>query len=434
MLEFLDSNKTQYADAIAAMIDRHDTAMRIDIKLFVFDRIIEIPPDALVGMTIRESYMTAHRASIHVELQLTPKQVILLYKTHQDLKANVSAWFADNTAKTRLFEHNYVVLLQDYRDVDKMLSRTDTLSLDNSEQAGLIDITLELIPEFLYHLKRSKINCILRNVTMYDTLMAICSMYGYEQVHIAPPDNTVVYTNMIIPALSSVDDVFDFLQSSPNYHGVYDAGMGYFCYSDTMYIYPRFANMDTQVAARFFNAGEYSYPDTTSTHHIHDMMLDIAITSKVMIKDMSTRLVENVATAFSITNSDRLLDGITYMEKGIPTLRHGIVEVLAVQDKRLAASVGAFNQSHVKTRNTSECRSRLYANFEYSAEFLWSDAVPYLLDPSMRIAYVVDSENGARASSGVVSTITYVFRRTTAVENDIFSCSAKVVLLLDKFN
>ena len=433
MLDFLNSNTMNFSSLVERLINRHDTSMVIELQLFVHDRVVAMEPDQLVSVVMTEDYTNSHRGSMTMEISLTPEQATLLYKSYKNLKAYVACRMAASGTSTPIFANTYAVLLKEFVDVEQLVSGNSAGVVDNADKAEKLTIALELIPDNLYLLKRKKLNCILHDVTMYDTLMAVATMFGYSEVNIAAPDNVTVYRNMIIPALSSIDDVFDFLQSSRNYHGVYSAGLGYFCYSKILYVYPRFASLHNSRRANFFNASASGHDNARSAHISDREQINIAITTKVEVTDNSMRAVENLATSYSIENPDNLIDAITDDDNGEVAIISDNIEVIGVQHESFGATTAAFNQTHLKTRNMLDKQSLLHSNITYNVVFEWNGAIPFILNPAMQATYLTDGDRGMTHTQGIISSVEYIFRRATTVDSrDLFVCSAQITLLFDK--
>lgn len=433
MLDFLNSNTMNFSSLVDRLINRYDTSMLIELQLFVHDRVVAMDPDQLVSIVMTEDYTNSHRGSMTMELSLTPEQATLLYKSYKNLKAYVACRMAASGTSTPVFANTYVVLFKEFVDVEQLVSGKSAGTVDNADKAEKLTVELELIPDRLYLLKRKKLNCILHNVTMYDTLMAVATMFDYSEVNIAAPDNDKVYRNMIIPALSSIDDVFDFLQSSPNYHGVYSSGLGYFCYAKTLYVYPRFASLSTSRRANFFNASASGHDNARSSHISDKEQINIAITSKVDVTDNTMRVVENLATSYSIENPDTLIDGITDDSNGEVAVIADNMEVIGVQHESFGATSAAFNQTHIKTRNMLDRQSLLHSNITYQVVFEWNGAIPFILNPAMQATYLTDGDTGMTHTQGIISSVEYIFRRTTTADTrDSFVCSSQITLLLNK--
>lgn len=426
------TNTQAFNTAVESIISASPGTLTIAAELFVGEEhVIDLDTMHISDLYIHQDMMTAYRDSIKLVVQLKPSDIISLMGVRQNLKIHLKVQRDMSGNKTTIINTYYRALIVGASDIDKIMSIPNTEKTDNPKMQH-VPVTFELLVDKLYEIKKNKFNFILHNVTMMDTLFTICSMLEYKQVYIETPDNTIEYKNMIIPPLSSIENIFDFLQSSPSYHGIYRSGIGYYIQEDFMFIYPLLEPNRKGMCARFFNMDENLSENTTGTFTITDSSIDIGITNKMQIVDKVQKSIENQATAYSILAKEKCLDQIIELQGESPIIRDDTLTTLSYMNKYIGPTKDVYHQQYDKTNNFFRCSAKLFSNFVYHLSFTWANSIPYILTPNMPVSVIRDTKLGPTQDKGIIGILTHHIHRSKGAALEEFICSTDVKLVMLK--
>lgn len=430
---------TSFLEKVENIASEQSSLYKCDLAItFADGTTVDIEPQHISRMMLRQDYLTSYRDTIKVELELTPAQIKLLSKYRQGLKANLKLSLLPTSSRgsnTTIFSNTYYMIIRNATDLDLLVGQQD---YGNPQDPGggdnYVTIPFELVSDRVYHMRKERFSCILNNVTMEETMMAIAQILRFKRVYIAPPDNTKRYTNMIIPALSSIEDVFNYLQDSNGYDGVYSTGINYYVQNDILYVYPKLSPLLSERTVNFYNVGNNAFPGASRYYSLSDTGIDIAIVNPIDVIDISQVAIENGGTWYNISKPRKGLEGITKVDvAGDVILQDNILETFSIESEELGVTSDAFSQMLHIGNNSFVASEELYTNGIATMRLVWQHACPYLLRPDLEYHFLSDSPNGVKDKRCIPHDAKYLFTQTKTGELITMSCTAEITLGINKF-
>jgi hypothetical protein len=419
-----------FTDRIQGIVNDRSNEYLLELTLsYTNGPTFTVNPEYIVGMQLIHDYTARYRENVFMSLSLPLKQAAVLSTHRQNLLAEVKMKLVKGSSSQSLFTTEYIVVVH---DTDDLSLRVNSKLDFEQEKETLIPIELNLIPAHDYHLRKKKFSTILHNATMLDALYAVAQIMEFNTVAIVPPHNTTRYRNLIIPALSSIADVFSYLQESNGYDGVYTSGIGYFIQNQVLYVYPKDQPLVSDSTLNFYNVGPNAFIGMTNYHSVRGTSLNIVINEQVKVVDTSRVAVENLGSWFSIVKPRQALYGVDeFNELHQVTTKANAVTSLALATDKLGVSTDAFTMSYHNGNNTYVVSQALYANGVSKLMLIWPNACPYLIRPNQEVHYLQDKQ-GVVDTKAAVAAVVYAFTRMKT-NTPKFNCVADITLSISAY-
>lgn len=435
----IDDYSEAFLNKIEGIISNAPTTYLNECSLsFANGANVSIPGRYVTKLSIYQNYHDEYMDGVKLRVQLTRQQYLLVWKHRQGMTANVSMSLQGLNASdrpTQLFYKRYRVVLKNIADPDLILSQ----SLDSGGQlpdseASMAEVTFELLPDHEYHSRKKGVSMILHNATMEQAMITFAQSLGYSRVHIVPPDNTKKYKNLIIPAFSKLTDVFDYLQHSDGYDGVYITGITHYIQDGVLYVYPLLGYPTSAGAVNFFNAGE-SFSTAQRFHMVSGNTLNVVITNKVDVVDMTQVVAEDRDHMITVCKPKMALTAtrLTSSDKSAQVRPvNNMVQNLYLDNNELGSDLETFSHGIHNGNNSATPLEELYANGVYQIAFNWTNACPFIIRPSTSVKYLVDTSDGIREVNCSIRAMRYDFESTPTADTSAMVCNARIMLQANK--
>lgn len=426
-----------FLNKLDGVVNDGDSEYEITLSISAGQKNVVIEPEYIKEFAIVQDYNKNYRDTARLYLELTPAQALVISGIRQGLKANLLIYLKNGTVESPnvLIHGNvYHMIVRNSENFELLQGPKTDIQLQSAGQDDeLITMEFELISERDYKLRKEKFSCIMHDVTMEETLMTIAQILRFEKVYIAPPDNKEVYTNMIIPALSSIEDVFGFLQNSNGYGGVYSSGLNYYIQHDILYIVPAQDPNPNDFKVNFYNVGKGAYVGASRFHSTKKNVLNVAINSEVDVYDISQISIENIGSWYCVSSPNKVLDRTTTLDpEGAVAIQEDVIESITLISEELGAMKDSFTQDFHIGNNLNVPTQKLYSNGMATIDFSWEHACPYLIRPNYEIHYLSDTKSGVKDTRCMVSSMIYSFTQVGTSEKIAMACTARISLVMNK--
>ena len=365
-------------------------------------------------LNIAQDFTGSFGDVIQATILATPDEIRETISHNQDLYCSVVCMPMDtrNMAEATSSDPFILtgrVLLNFKEDMDKMLGAnafgqpdagTGTTRLQSPDQAAVqYDITFHIIEEDVYNLRNTQMNAILRDTSVEGVLHWVSERMGATSASIMTPNNTQQYTNMVIPPLKSVQDLFPYMQQR---YGVFSKGMGYYFTQGKMYVYPK-ADQDlstspTDTVVHLINIPPKNVTGSNAYHNeiTSERAIYIASTTETNVISPGAEATENQGNVHVSLQADRLKDNwFTKATNGVVNKVADTITSLSLQNT--AANISANTQRVVydgESSNPYVATSQMAETNMTLMETGWSHAFPRLLEPGQTIYFHYDSHDG----------------------------------------
>lgn len=302
------------------------------------------------------------------------------------------------------------------------------------QEEHTLPVTLELIPEHVYSLRKTKLNFILNEATMEDTMIFIAHLFGIAEVYIVPPDNEKVYDNIVIPPLLDISNIFNYLQDNQGY-GVYNDGISHYFQAGVLYIMPMNKCLtDSESKMKIYNVGENAYPNMHNYFMMKDDELNVVVNSKIVTANESHKAIENIGNAYIVNKPSTHLDSSgTLVTDDVFQVNNEIVENVMRYNDNAGIGKESFTQSYIKSDNLFDVTSMISETEPTIISMTWVHALPYQILPIMDISYLFDKGDMVTEIKGWVHRVQYNITRTKNMDNVKFGCVSSIFLGCEDF-
>ncbi len=428
-----------FSDSVAEIIAAQESVQfKIRCKIMLPDATeVDIIPDDVHQLSVLEYFMGDYCSVSNLSLDISVYLYKLLLDNKQGLRLSLELHYDTNDSIP--VEGTPLIIAKDYLAILKEKGRPEwiipekRLADDEEDSEGQatnkVPVQLELIPHFVYKLRKTKFNCILNKVTMEDTLLFICHLLGLESVYIVPPDNEKEYVNMVLPPLLDISNVFNYLQDNDGY-GVYNDGISHYFQNDTLYIMPMNRNLVTSPNKfKIYNVGENAYPSAHNYHTLKDGELNIVVNSKVTTMNDSQGAIENIGNGYIVNGPAKHLDhsGVL-IDNDLFKVDSTIITNVNRYNDMAGIGTASFTQSYLKSDNLHQVYSMIAETEATVIGMRWVQAVPYMITPVMDISYLFDKGKKVSELKGWPFRVQYDLAKTRNMDNVTFGCTASVFI------
>jgi len=412
---------------------KKDNILTLKCSIFLSTKdIIEFTPKEIVKMDIIQDFYGSIADNIDITLNMGIEKYKQLVLNRQNLVVKIDIIKSNATGEDINDYHKslkYIGIVKEFQK-PSMYGPEETLNVileQQSTEYKTIELELELIPEIVYKLRKTKFNFILNEATMEDTILFISDLLGFKKIYFIPPDNTTVYTNVVVPPLLEPSDIFDYLQDHPAY-GIYDKGINYYIHDNILYIYPLVNNLNNTPKCNIYSIGEGAYGGSTNFFKLVNNDLSIITNNKVTIKTPSQSSVENNGNSFIVDTPKKHIDNSgKVISNNLFNVNREFVTNVSLADDNSGLLTKAFTQSFIKTDNINSIYSSLYNNLYMTAGIVWVFASPFLIYPHSNIKYVYEDGEHIKEFKGWVLSAQYTIAKTNSMNKDTFACKANII-------
>lgn len=389
----------------------------------------EYEPIVIDDMSIDQRFDDNYMDDITVSFHASPREYRLLNDHSQNLLATVRMVFLSRTGqsvdqRTPPFVRTYRAML-----VDPMDMRETTVDAEKRVEYTMM-VKMRLVEMSIYRIRQQKIHGIFRNTTLKDILGYTSRVFDITNVAIIPPDNTHTYENFNIPPSKGFLEIFTYLQK---HYGIYMNGITYYYTGETLYIYPPYdTDPKFPKTARIYRVEKGDYAGSSSFHrHVDDTITDIVTTGKNDSLDLSQIGAENDGTTHHFLRASQLIDGFASPANEKISYENNRSLAVETRVRKNMVSTKKANRYTKAQDNLFDASSQLAAHQGRIANVLWAQAVPFLLKPGHRIAYVHEHDGTTNNRSGILDNAFFYIERSAQTANGyLFTCYASLTLRL----
>lgn len=425
------TNKTIKSRIHDILNNEEDNLLTVDISIKLSNGVvINVPPEHIVLLDIHQDFYNAYMDFTDLKIELELAEFISLMDNKQDITVSISlSKFIKNTlAKPVVFSIvEYIGIIKDMGDLSAKASKSELekRSTISGKETATLPLSMQLIPKIAYKLRKKKFNFILGNATVFDAIVTTSYILGLNDAYIETPDNNKQYTQIVVPPLFDISNVFDYLQNSEAY-GVYDYGINYYYMIDTLYICGMFKNHRGN-RIDIYTAGEDTYAGNTIYHKVDGNKMEIVLSGAIDNTKKSHDIQENIGTSLiqhSVANSVHELGEL--VSDGEFEINNKLLSNLSLFDDDAGVIKESWNQTYLIGDNTNKLTSALFMSRMEYLSAKWEFAVPFAFSPVSNISYMYDAGVKIATRSAWCKQITYRISKANTSSHKTFGCTASL--------
>lgn len=367
-------------------------------------------PLMIDSLNIVQNFENAICDDITVSFKISYKEYAQLYDHQSSLIGVLRFEYRDSDCRPVVslpnIVRNYRVVLVDPIDIHKQVPDA---YLRNTLDTTL---TLRLIENTVYNLRLTKVNGIFSGTNIADTIRHVTREFGIKQIHMVPPDNTQVYTHIIIPPVKDFKDCYNYLHQR---YGVYMQGIIAYITDDILYVYPPFdTTPESDKTMVVYQADIGQYGGITSTYKLSDMALSIVTSNVGHVCDFSVLGSENEGNTRTFMRGSSVINGVIEPtnENTIEFKDNNILNLSLKNSKMINPDAQHVVYTDKPTDNPFVLGSKLSKTQAMLLDFEWTKAIPFSIEPGMKVSYYSDVGGLISTRYGILEVIQYKFMRT----------------------
>lgn len=319
--------------------------------------------------------------------------------------------------------------------------------LDNVEVADTANVAMvriQLIDRITEWLRCVAVGGSFRKVSPYEVLQTLVTMKTQEiprelidqlgTVDIYPPDNTTKRDHVVIPHMTPLVELADFLQERCG--GIYSSGLGFYLHSGNWYVWPAMHTRrfdQSPQGLTVINVPENKMPSIERTWLQKKNQVIVVSTGKTDIIDNSDKTKVDQGLGIRFNDAKGLLDSFVSTAGNITKAARGrnVTEVLVDQAIDGIARV---------TRSVNKISGNLFSELSMMANrkgnnvtASWENSDPTLIYPGMPVRFMYEFENQVRTRHGVlVGAQHYISMDGKGGSSQRYKTNSALMLFLDK--
>ena len=381
--------------------------------------------------------LPAYANELTMSFNVSPTEYMSIFDHAKDLIVLMTIVYVDTQVGAKVYNpkpitRKYKAIVKDLQNLytkytTGSLQPTKAMGIREQHVATRIPITLQLIEYKAYTLRQQQFHGMFENSTVGAVISYVVKTFGIGTLYMVPPDNTHVWSNIVIPAAMNFDEVFDYLQEK---YGVYMKGLEFYYSDDTLYIYPPYENKPVfPYLANIYNAASGSNSGSNGYHSITGTTLDIVSTTKAQTRDIAVTSAENQGSSTGFLRASQVIDGFI----GTTPKKSAIIKnnSLVISNKKQTTMSNNANNIKFKkaTDNIFKESSELSRWNATMIRCGWLMAVPFLLQPGHAIKYAFDNNNIFTSKTGILESIVYNIAQKSRMNlGPLYSCRADMRL------
>lgn len=395
-------------------------------------------------MIITQDYIQNYCDKITLTCRFTIQEYESLRQWRKDLrcemqwsKANMTsgALQLDNPTLKRQYRVFFITQVDPFRQApSKALmgkvqgESTSGVNVTPGIDEQRVECKLELIPEYVYFVRKRNTHFIARNVTMETLLKYSAVQLGMTQHSIITPDNTTEYEQFIVPPSLAINELFPFFQYGSG-NGVYNRGFCYYFTQQVLYVFPRFASAQRSDIIHVYSVGEKMYDGMYSNHILaEDGSTVIMANTEVSSRDYNDIGAENEGTAWMFQRSEKVFENTHSMvsdESEMNITAENFRTIYGPEPDGMVPNnvYYKYTQSH---SNEYALKSTLVRMRGTEISFGWKMAVPWTFKPNRTVYFHYEKNGVFMTDTCSCEYIQYRYIPTDSKLVPLFSCTANV--------
>jgi hypothetical protein len=406
---------------------------------------IWIHPDYILSWSISEDFGGHYAEEQFLTVKLTGWEYITLLQSYQDLKVSLILERVDQIYGTEILSlapkpYTFKCIIENAENILKEKSVMLILPQEDDDSDTIqrkknirVDLTLQLIDEFVYNLRHPRLNGILNNCTVEDAIKYFAESFGIdkENLYYVPPDNTAVIPNLIIPPYQAFSECLLTIQKE---YGIYLKGVGYYYFQGELYIYPagesEMSFYDT-THLHIFKAADTEYQNMEGYCKDVDGSFQIITLTAQNVQSSSEKATENEPSGMIVMDANKAVDDLKEANSVNTNLKEDNLEFVGVDNPRSVASEAQNVGYAGLTSNITDVMATVAA--ATSTDLIscsWLVACPHIIPPKQPVTFHYMDAKEYKTQNGVVDAIVYNLLRQGRPGNIIYTFNAGLALRL----
>ena len=436
-------------EALALKVIENDTATTFKPTVILHnpETGFKCIPKLVDSIDIVQNFSDSYLDAIQVVVPLEYPEYLAMMENVQDLECTITLYAANPTTGREYTDIEPIIIkaraiLENQEDISKTVGSGIFTNGEDSpatgEQASAhITYTFHLIEHSAFDLRHVGINAIMTNCTIEQVIHYVCAQFGINNVQLVTPDNDMVYSNLVIPPMKNMSNVFSFLQER---YGIYSKGLSWFYTQDTIYIYPAFDTTVEKNTAkgilRLVSVPKGTYVGCENYHLVYNKDMYILSNTERQMSAMNSVGEENAGGARLSVNSDNTVDGFsTLTSEGTLEISNDNVSILQMTNKKGSMSSKSSNIKYDGIRSNIFVSTSEMAMYNGTAMKLgWINAIPRSIVPGQVLEFYYDESAQIFATKkGRVQQVSYrsMTQNSRTKGQPVFSFVAELSLFLD---
>lgn len=393
------------------------------------DSSFSFSPLYIDALQIKQDFINTYTDDITIEFPIASADYATMYAHIQDLHVVLTLTFMDSLGRTDLLvtpmQQLYRAIIINPRDITKEVS--------DASRRTEIDTTMKvrLIEDAVYAARQQEVHAIYQTMTLDSVIRSLTHSFGMKTLDLITVDNLHRYDHVIIPAMKSFANVFEWLHVK---YGVYMCGCNHYFTKNKLYVYaPYDTTPSTTNTLTIYQAEQGMFQGSQIYHKTTGTNTELVTNSVLHAHDSSVAAGENHGTAASFLRASEIVDGVVTVDN--------TTGVQFVSDPALTISLNNTKLAQTDTNKTKYTKmtdnpfliaSNLIMHQCIMTRIEWNLAIPYTFTPGQQVSYNSDENGLVRKRSGILESISYNIGRMSRVSGkDLFACKAELLLRLD---
>ena len=397
------------------------------------------------NLHIFQDFINSYADRIELTFEVPPEHYLTIMDMSQNLKCNIVMYNIDREhpdlqLTSVIAKLEYRAVIKDKSDLLKKYSYGALIKTDNNvgfeqQYSTRIPMSLQLLDQRVYEMRKVKLNYIGRATNMLENLYFLADNFNADSVYIVTPDNTKTYTNLILPPMLGITNVFNYLQNDEG-KGVYNKGISYYYTNGVLYIYPPYEmNPSSPNMVNIYKVQENMFIGLDSYHKIEKARVgnDIHILSNTasVDKNLIDEGLENDGTAYYLQKAHVLVDAWRNIVEKPGGRRYSVNENVDLvsfnTDKGMISN--AFQPNfYLSPENNFTYLSNIAKNNRVAINLGWIHAIPFTFKPGWKLIYNYDENANYVTKTGVCDGVVYTFSKVGRLTEQIYACNANMAI------
>ena len=423
---------------VVEIFDKASPAI-FDIKLYFTNMNndgMEVKVEYIKRIDIFHEFIGSYMENIELEFEVNVVQYQDLLKWYNELKCFLEISYYDEVKDEvtgTMYKTSYRALLKNLKDITQMVHNQDLYDKENPDKdldplrrGQMVAVKAQLIKPDAYILSKLKMNTILHDATVEQAIWTFAQTMDIKKCAIYPPDNTKVYTNLKIPPMKDITNIFEYLH---NTYGIYNNGGGMYFYEGCLYVFPCFVTEGKSDETFHIYRTPPGFLLSAKGTMIEENK-DLFIFTNQLVKHHLTAVkeLENVGNSYYSMDSDKLFDTWGVHHEGGTNVPLDNPDVF-----NSSLGKGAVTETHspnyqYNQNNSYLLKSRLSALGISVLDIGWPAAVPFTIKPFQKIMYHYEHKEEQRSLKCVCPSVSYIIRKETRLKKTLYTCFANLKL------
>lgn len=384
-------------------------------------------------LTIDQNFLNGFTDSIQLIFKITGEEYVKLLEHYRSLRCILTFKTVNHVTQktiTPIKSVQYRVIFQDKTDLFKQCQRGDLIPTDKIPREDkhnyLHEVKVQLISESDYLMRKIKLNLIGREVTVNQMLQLLAVLFKVDSHWIVEPDNKKVYTNLPIPPMRDISNVFLPLQRYGDL-GVYAKGFNYYVMDNVLYVYPIYdLTLSSPETVHVYKVEENRFPGIDRSFIVNNQELHFISDGAVEDIINVDQNVENLGTSYIIQRGEKLIPSwCTHTELSTTVADNFIFGDTAL--KGIARD--NFNSRYIPSHgNPYVYYSELASHQVTFLQLRWRVAKLWAFRPGWKVLYHYEGDNSYQTRSGNAFRVLYSVYPINRISDYQYGCDAQILL------